>query len=388
MATVGEDQSSLSGNLDPPAVDSSKPQVNGVVAETDDMKYGFQRSEMYTCTLTGTVDPYDRHMFLCYKNAESWPARIEDAGFDRLPRLLASTLKARRKDFHEQIRFTVCEGRDGTESSNGDILIFPDMVRYRGLTHFDVENFVEDVLVKGSTWVSGVPEALTGSYIFVCSHGSRDQRCGVCGPVLVDKFKKEIQLRGLKDQIFVTPCSHVGGHKYAGNLVIFSSNSEGKVTGHWYGYVTPNDVPILLDQHIGKGEIVERLWRFQMGLSNEEQKKKAKQRNSIYDEITYFGKSLEKVETELKGSTSGCNMNGGKSCCQVANGFCKDEKVELNGENAGKKRRQGTDVRKSKFGGLTTWAETWEQGDILTAVAVIGAVASVAVACSFYQRSG
>lgn len=29
-----------------------------------------------------------------------------------------------------------------------------------------------------------------------------------------------------------------------------------------YGYVTPDDVPALLDQHIGKGEIIEHLWRF------------------------------------------------------------------------------------------------------------------------------
>ena len=29
-----------------------------------------------------------------------------------------------------------------------------------------------------------------------------------------------------------------------------------------YGYVTPDDVPELLDRHIGKGELIERLWRF------------------------------------------------------------------------------------------------------------------------------
>ena len=29
-----------------------------------------------------------------------------------------------------------------------------------------------------------------------------------------------------------------------------------------YGYVTPDDVPELLDEHIGKGDIIERLWRF------------------------------------------------------------------------------------------------------------------------------
>lgn len=29
-----------------------------------------------------------------------------------------------------------------------------------------------------------------------------------------------------------------------------------------YGYVTPDDVPELLDRHLGKGEVIERIWRF------------------------------------------------------------------------------------------------------------------------------
>jgi len=29
-----------------------------------------------------------------------------------------------------------------------------------------------------------------------------------------------------------------------------------------YGYVTPADVPDLIDLHIGKGEIIEKLWRY------------------------------------------------------------------------------------------------------------------------------
>lgn len=31
----------------------------------------------------------------------------------------------------EQTRLTICEGRDGTESSSGDVLIFPEKIRYR-----------------------------------------------------------------------------------------------------------------------------------------------------------------------------------------------------------------------------------------------------------------
>ncbi|KAJ0548229.1 putative thioredoxin-like ferredoxin, Thioredoxin-like superfamily [Helianthus annuus] len=33
-----------------------------------------------------------------------------------------------------------------------------------------------------------------------------------------------------------------------------------------YGYVTPSDVPELLDNHIVKGEIIDRIWRGQMGV--------------------------------------------------------------------------------------------------------------------------
>ncbi|XP_010251074.1 PREDICTED: uncharacterized protein LOC104593090 isoform X2 [Nelumbo nucifera] len=384
MAGAGEDLSSFSGSAVSPTLDASNSQVEGAVADsqdTDDSKLGFKRPEMYKSSLAGTVEPYDRHIFLCYKNAESWPSRVEDAQFDRLPRLLAAVLKSRKNDIRGQTRLALCEGRDGTESSNGDILIFPEMVRYRGLTHFDVDNFVEDVLVKGTAWASGVSEALTGYHVFVCCHGSRDRRCGVCGPVLVDKFKEEIELRGLKDQVFVSPCSHVGGHKYAGNLIIFSQDSEGKVSGHWYGYVTPDDVPTLLDQHIAKGEIVEKLWRGQMGSSKERKVDDLKlQENggTAYPN----GANLEIREKETQGSSTKGNMKDSSSCCQGAKGFscCRDERKE---EKSGIENKPN-----AKYGlcSLSAWMETWEKDDFLAAAAVIGAVASIAVAYSFYKR--
>lgn len=160
----------------------------------------------------------------------------------------------------------------------------------RRLTHFDVETFVEEVLVKDGEWLPGNPETLHGSYVFICSHGSRDRRCGVCGPSLVARFREEIELRSLQGNVSASPCSHIGGHKYAGNVIIFGRDTTGVISGHWYiycflilhmyyifyyafffsistlffyryGYVAPEDVPELIEKHILKGEIVDRLWR-------------------------------------------------------------------------------------------------------------------------------
>jgi (2Fe-2S) ferredoxin len=60
----------------------------------------------------------------------------------------------------------------------------------------------------------------------------------------------------------------VGGHEYAGNVLIYPG-------GNWYGYVTPADIPRIVDQHLVQGQIVWDLWRGRMGLSPQEQQRAA-----------------------------------------------------------------------------------------------------------------
>ncbi|KAF7129534.1 hypothetical protein RHSIM_Rhsim10G0016700 [Rhododendron simsii] len=341
----------------------------------DDVEFGFKRPEMYKEKLAGTVDPpFDRHVFLCYGSYDSWPSRVESSDSDPLPKLLSGALKTRKNEIGVKTRLTVCEGREGTEFSDGDVLIFPEMIKYRGLKDSDVDNFVEDVIVSGKPWASGVPEVLAGSHVFVCAHANRDKRCGVCGPVLIEKFEEEIEIRGLKDQVFVSACSHIGGHKYAGNIIIFSPDAEGKIAGHWYGYVTPDDVPEMLDQHIGKGEIIDRLWRGQMGVYVEPAEKAKEQKIPN-------GKDEEKSKKKHKGEKKVQVENGVvASCCQGANGVscCQDGSSEAK-ETAEVKGKKG-------LGKCSSWMGKWEQSEVLTAVGVVGAVATIAVAYSFYRR--
>jgi hypothetical protein len=64
-------------------------------ATEDAANYGFTRSEMYKSNLAGTVGPYDRHVFLCFKNPDAWQPHVEE---DDLPKLVATALKTRKND--------------------------------------------------------------------------------------------------------------------------------------------------------------------------------------------------------------------------------------------------------------------------------------------------
>ncbi|CAN6702776.1 unnamed protein product [Malus baccata var. baccata] len=70
------------------------------------------------------------NVFLCYKTPEAWPWRIEGSESDPLPKFFASALKARKNDITATMLLTVIEGREGTEFSDGDVLIFPQMIKY------------------------------------------------------------------------------------------------------------------------------------------------------------------------------------------------------------------------------------------------------------------
>lgn len=68
------------------------------ISGEDDAKFGFSRGEMYKANLAGTVDSYDRHVFLSYKGPDSWLPRVEESEVDPLPKLLSSAIKARKND--------------------------------------------------------------------------------------------------------------------------------------------------------------------------------------------------------------------------------------------------------------------------------------------------
>jgi len=126
--------------------------------------------------------------------------------------------------------------------------------------------------------------------ILICGHGGRDKRCGVIGPILETEFRRVLQRKGFdtemgigdkedgQGRVNIALISHIGGHKYAGNVIIYipprmvtpsagSSPLAGK--GIWYGRVEPKHVEGIVDETILRGSVVADHFRGGIGMNGE-----------------------------------------------------------------------------------------------------------------------
>lgn len=125
--------------------------------------------------------------------------------------------------------------------------------------------------------------------VLICGHGGRDMRCGVMGPVLQAEFERQLPRAGfevlhgpLVDEGVSAPAlsgtgsevkstarvgliSHIGGHKFAGNIIIYlpptlknNASNPHPLAGHgvWYGRIEPKHVEGVIKETIVKGNIV------------------------------------------------------------------------------------------------------------------------------------
>lgn len=80
--------------------------------------------------------------------------------------------------------------------------------------------------------------------ILVCTHKSRDKRCGRIGPEVLKSFAEEVEKREdagtLTKRVAVRASSHTGGHKYAGVAVVYPQAT-------WYGRLDTKSAPRVLD---------------------------------------------------------------------------------------------------------------------------------------------
>lgn len=105
-----------------------------------------------------------------------------------------------------------------------------------------------------------VPDPLK-AHVFLCSHRTRDKRCGVTAPIM--KKEMDIHLRDLgllrdfgeerPGGVHVSFINHVGGHKYSANVIIYLKESGKNI---WLARCTPpNAVPIIDECIVNDGKV-------------------------------------------------------------------------------------------------------------------------------------
>lgn len=133
--------------------------------------------------------------------------------------------------------------------------------------------------------------------VLICGHGGRDERCGVFGPLLRGEFEEKLAtLGGLvvnkgpketdsstnshnegiqqEDQPVTSArvglISHIGGHKYAGNVILYLPPGMKLRTGErhplagmgiWYGRVEPKHVEGIIKETLERGNVIEEFYR-------------------------------------------------------------------------------------------------------------------------------
>jgi hypothetical protein len=101
MASPTAGDATLAAPAPAPAADAALAAAAAV--PDPDAEFGFQRPELGKEKLVGTVGFHERHVFLCYKGPDVWPSHLEAAESDRLPRLLAAAIKARKLNLKKTV---------------------------------------------------------------------------------------------------------------------------------------------------------------------------------------------------------------------------------------------------------------------------------------------
>ncbi|CAI7149657.1 CGH_3_collapsed_G0003340.mRNA.1.CDS.1 [Saccharomyces cerevisiae] len=154
---------------------------------------------------------------------------------------------------------------DVMRGTKNNVLILPYFIWLNDLRSDDVEatldGLVPDLLDENISREKlletrpNVAVARERAYVFICSHTTRDKRCGITAPYLKKVFDSKLQEHGLyrdnsdyrAEGVKIAFVNHVGGHKFAANVQIYLRNPNTLI---WLGRVTPTIVPSIVEHLI------------------------------------------------------------------------------------------------------------------------------------------
>lgn len=188
----------------------------------------------------GTVAPHRHHLVICNSLSDEWPSKIEHMS-PVVTALARGSIRLPGRAMVTMSDFAPLQSK-ANNYDRIDVAILPLGLVAHQLDSEGVDKLLrwlshEQLPTSWSPHIGELPrpdfnhrwlELTHNRHIFVCTHGTRDQRCGIFGTRLLDQLRELISKRGLSRHIGAWSTSHIGGHKYAANAIVYPR-------GDWYG---------------------------------------------------------------------------------------------------------------------------------------------------------
>ncbi|CAO3639965.1 unnamed protein product [Cunninghamella echinulata] len=143
-----------------------------------------------------------------------------------------------------------------------DILLLPDNVMITNVTRKKISMFVDFIFGQPIPSTFDVQPSPWDQLILICGHQKKDKRCGTIGPLLQRSFENIIQQQqqnkkhqSANQNIQVMLVSHLGGHAFAGNVVLYTHHGLRAI---WYGRVTPCQCEDIINHSLNKDQILQQ----------------------------------------------------------------------------------------------------------------------------------
>ncbi|OKL56946.1 hypothetical protein UA08_07917 [Talaromyces atroroseus] len=268
-------------------------------------------------SLNATMAPYTQQVLIS-TGQTNWTSRIEDDGVvmtnssfqpsSHASSAFASAFLFPAFKYIPKIPVTTVSATTNQASLESFVRAYL-LPRKLHPAHAGISEAQKQSMTSSSAYLSHFPDALDikqSPTILICGHGGRDMRCGIMRPVLQAEFVRVLRGKGFSvnsDEVTgtdnaattfdgpthanIASISHIGGHKYAGNVIIYippafvttspSSPASASVSrpsplagkGIWYGRVEPKHVEGLVEQTIFNGTVVEEHFRGGIGMDGE-----------------------------------------------------------------------------------------------------------------------
>ena len=233
------------------------------------------KSKLDTVTpLNTTLKDYSRHLLLLVPGSDKWPSDINEFPSSSIINKIVSTINSIcnsscKVTFIDHINNTTDQSLNDNfyfSLSSVDAILVPDLVSFN--ISFDTLDVLGELLsqeIKIGSFQT-VPSADSfndavitrniscRSIVLICAHKKRDKRCSVAAEILIDEWNNDPL-----ENVDVYKCSHIGGHKFAGNVVFYA---DGVLDS--YGLVNSCNFMYLAKKVINEKVVIDDLFRGRM----------------------------------------------------------------------------------------------------------------------------